>query len=85
MNPFKSIYEVKKREAEIKQGKHGLLPKYVALGFFLLLYGCRAFFMPYKEWMRPIVFLFAVIFIISLVRDLKNYRKSLKTPMNKNI
>ena len=72
MNLFKAMYEGKKREMEIKQGKEGLLPKYLAFSFFLLLYGYKALFMPTKEWMQPIVLIFGLIFIISLVRDLKD-------------
>ncbi len=84
MNLFKSMYEAKKREIEMKQGKHGLLPKYVMLGFLYFVYFYRAFFLPYGKPLRPFILVVGLILIVSLVRDLKA-KKLPKTPTNKNI
>jgi hypothetical protein len=72
MNIFKKLYQVKKKEIEIKQGKHGMTQKYVILVPLLLLYWYKALFMSGREFYLVLLIPITIIFVFAIKKDLKN-------------
>jgi uncharacterized membrane protein YhaH (DUF805 family) len=72
MGIFKEMVEIKKREIEVKQGKHGIFKKYAILIPLLLLYWAKALFMPGREFYLVLLIPITIIFIFSIAKDLKN-------------
>ncbi len=78
MNIFKKLYEMKKREMEVKQGKHGVMQKYMVLIPLFLLYWYKALFMPGREVYLVLLIPITIILPFFILRDIKEERNKKK-------
>ena len=75
MNIFKKLYQAKKREIEMKQGKHGIVQKYTAIGLTFLFYYWKALFIPGKEYLFGFLIPFTVVVVFSFLKEIKKEKK----------